>query len=186
MAADEKISLLFRTANTQPIGIDEGMIGLERILKSGKQQIIVTGGTALNKNAGESFIAPAVSADVPVPDSGLIEEQVITCLCDVLKLTKDEVCSSDTFDDMGVDSVLAIEIVHKLNSMLADTLRNTDLFNYPTVRLLTNYLKESMAKQSSGQLNDRSDSQMLSLFDGLRSGEIDVEQALSTLNGWGG
>ncbi|ARE65194.1 hypothetical protein ADH76_03440 [Enterocloster clostridioformis] len=186
MAADEKLSLLFRTARIQPIGVDEGMIGLERILKSERQQIIVTGSTVPNKNAGESLKAPAVPPVVPVPDAGLIEEQVITCLCDVLKLTKDEVCSSDTFDDMGVDSVLAIEIVHKLNSTLAATLRNTDLFNYPTVRLLTNYLNESMAKQSTVQLNNQSDSQMLSLFDGLWSGDIDVEQALSTLDGWGG
>lgn len=186
MAADEKLSLLFRTARIKPIGVDEGMIGLERILKSERQQIIVTGSTVPNKNAGESLKAPAVPPVVPVPDAGLIEEQVITCLCDVLKLTKDEVCSSDTFDDMGVDSVLAIEIVHKLNSTLAATLRNTDLFNYPTVRSLTNYLNESMAKQSTVQLNNQSDSQMLSLFDGLWSGDIDVEQALSTLDGWGG
>jgi acyl carrier protein len=45
-----------------------------------------------------------------------------------------------SYTEFGVDSILAIEIINRLNEKLAIQLRTTDLFNYPTIRQLVDHI----------------------------------------------
>ncbi|UCH94145.1 MAG: SDR family NAD(P)-dependent oxidoreductase [Candidatus Aminicenantes bacterium] len=71
-----------------------------------------------------------------------IEKKILKTLSIVLQLTREELDIDTPYSDFGVDSILAIEIANKLNEELQVQLRSTELFNYSTVRKLTNYIIE--------------------------------------------
>jgi acyl carrier protein len=51
----------------------------------------------------------------------------------ILKLEPGDINPTSAFKDMGVDSILAVEIVSEINRQLKIELRATELFNYPTI-----------------------------------------------------
>ncbi len=69
----------------------------------------------------------------------------------------DRALNPDTpYTDFGVDSILAIDIIDRLNSELGIELRTTDLFNYPTLRQLSRYIMEA----HGNAIDDRDEKQM--------------------------
>ena len=69
----------------------------------------------------------------------------------------DRVLNTDTpYTDYGVDSIMAIDIIDRLNSELGIELRTTDLFNYPTLRQLSRYIMEA----HGNAIDDRDEKQM--------------------------
>lgn len=75
-----------------------------------------------------------------------LDEVLIEEVLGVVRLSlqaKDEVIGLDaTFESLGVDSILAVEIVEKLNHSLHLKLRTTDVFNYASVRRLSRRMAE--------------------------------------------
>lgn len=87
--------------------------------------------------------------------------------------------------DLGVDSLMAVELKNRLQSSLGKNLRSTLLFNYPTVEALANYLEQLLSTSEldgidSNALNDLGDaSQSQASPDEL--GDLSEEEILALL-----
>ncbi|MBF0395140.1 MAG: SDR family NAD(P)-dependent oxidoreductase [Desulfobacterales bacterium] len=79
--------------------------------------------------------------------SANINEKILDCLSSVLQISKDEFNKEDAFSDLGVDSILAVEIIHKLNNELNINLRTTDLFNFPSINKLAGHISHKFKPQ---------------------------------------
>ena len=71
-----------------------------------------------------------------------VETKIIESLAAVLQLSEDVFDKNAPYTDFGVDSLLAVDIINALNEVPGISLRSTDLFNYATVRQLTDYIAE--------------------------------------------
>src|SRR6202022_4092987 len=87
---------------------------------------------------GGSEVRPLMQPDL----DGILTEKVKTVVRQVLQTESDELKSDATFESLGVDSILSVEIVEKLNNSLPIKLRSTDLFNYATMKKLVEHLLE--------------------------------------------
>ena len=82
----------------------------------------------------------ASHALTPVDVRRHIENTIIEILADVLQLEKQELYLDTPYASLGVDSILSVEIVNRLNTESGINLRSTDLFNYSTIRTLTEHV----------------------------------------------
>ena len=69
-----------------------------------------------------------------------VEDQILDILAEILEINKDRLDPGAPHTDFGVDSILAIEIIERINQELGIHLKSTDLFNYPTIKRLTGYI----------------------------------------------
>jgi len=72
-----------------------------------------------------------------------ITEMVYTILADVLHIDMKEFEPFTAFADLGVGSILAVEIINTLNDRLNICLRITDLYNYPDIQNLVYHINHS-------------------------------------------
>ncbi|HYJ85573.1 MAG TPA: SDR family NAD(P)-dependent oxidoreductase, partial [Pyrinomonadaceae bacterium] len=71
-----------------------------------------------------------------------VENKIIESLALVLQLSEEVFDKNTPYTEFGVDSLLAVDVINKLNEVPGIDLRSTDLFNYSTVRQLTDYIVE--------------------------------------------
>jgi acyl carrier protein len=84
---------------------------------------------------------PALKRDEEWDSQGEnLEEIIIGILSDVLHIDKTEFAPGLSFQEYGVDSLLAVEIIDKLVETLNVSLRATDLFNFSTIRGLSHHI----------------------------------------------
>lgn len=74
-------------------------------------------------------------------------------LSSVLHIDDSEFDHDMPYIDFGVDSVLSIEIINRINEQLRISLRSVDLFNYGSIRQLSNHLVKEYATEINGTLN---------------------------------
>jgi acyl transferase domain-containing protein/acyl carrier protein/SAM-dependent methyltransferase len=129
--------------------------GNENAGTCGKQHVIIARGQGMPREAAEKPVArdqrilsPAAPPPLtPVPDTGVdtgesnlnryVEEKILDALAKVLQMDKNRFHPDTPYSEVGVDSILAIEIIDTINQELGISLRSTDLFNYSTIRKLT-------------------------------------------------
>ncbi|MFC1617511.1 SDR family NAD(P)-dependent oxidoreductase, partial [Candidatus Margulisiibacteriota bacterium] len=80
-----------------------------------------------------------IQKTIPQEDN-YVQNRIIDSISQVLKIDKDEFDINSPYTDFGVDSILAVEIINKINASLGIELRTTDLFNYSTIQKLTDYV----------------------------------------------
>lgn len=73
-----------------------------------------------------------------------IEQEIREILSEVLHLLSEEVDLDTSFKDMGMDSITSVEIIHRVNKRYHLNLDAVMTYDYPTIRLLTKYLKDRM------------------------------------------
>lgn len=102
-----------------------------------KSQIIEEKTDVINNVDKQSFDIKDLEAKV--------KQTVKDALVDVLQINSQEFDDMASFTDFGVDSVLAVEIINQVNETLNIQLRTTDLFNYVSIRQLTDYILEEFS-----------------------------------------
>jgi acyl transferase domain-containing protein/acyl carrier protein len=80
------------------------------------------------------------------PVSLHVEEKILDTMANALQMDKNQLGLDTPYTELGVDSILAIEIANLLNKALAINLRSTDLFNYANIRKLTGYIVEKFGE----------------------------------------
>ncbi|MCP4137096.1 MAG: SDR family NAD(P)-dependent oxidoreductase [bacterium] len=70
----------------------------------------------------------------------IIKDKIIESLSEVLRIENSKFGFNDSYLDFGIDSILAINIINKINEKLAIDLKTVDLFNYSTISELTSYI----------------------------------------------
>lgn len=63
-----------------------------------------------------------------------------------INLDRTKINSKDSFEAYGIDSILSIEFISRLNKNLNITLKTTDLFNHPSVDQLAAYIASDFQK----------------------------------------
>lgn len=87
----------------------------------------------------------------PSVSAARIREELQAHLADVLYCTTDEITDDASFNDLGLDSVLAVELISLLNVKygLDETLDS--IYKHPTLRELTTHIHTlAMASGASG------------------------------------
>lgn len=86
-------------------------------------------------------------------DRQVIEQDLQMLVGEVLYLNKSEVETRKKFIEMGVDSVIGMEFVTKLNQQYNLNLSATRLYDYPNIVELAKYIHEALACRSDGENN---------------------------------
>ncbi|QUX26970.1 SDR family NAD(P)-dependent oxidoreductase [Nocardiopsis akebiae] len=96
------------------------------------------------------YSGAAASASAPQDGGNLRErvgEVIVSRLQVSLGLDRGEISEEDAFADYGVDSILGVELVERLNEDLGGVLVTTDLFDHGSVRRLTAYVADTLLEQ---------------------------------------
>jgi len=81
-------------------------------------------------------------------------EQIISAVWKKL-LGVDHLTPTDNFFDLGGDSILIVEVHAELQQVLNRRFSVTDLFQFPSIRALSNYLDGQGSKLASSEIADR-------------------------------
>jgi acyl transferase domain-containing protein/acyl carrier protein/ubiquinone/menaquinone biosynthesis C-methylase UbiE len=114
------------------IGESNGEVNLERPVSDQPAQ-------AAPQNVNK--VQPVITAPTPGSHPGREVEEIITSiLAQTLHINKTEFDPEASFQNYGVDSLVAVEIIDKINKQTGMHLRATDLFNYSTIRELSMHM----------------------------------------------
>ncbi|WP_193518326.1 SDR family NAD(P)-dependent oxidoreductase [Nocardiopsis kunsanensis] len=83
----------------------------------------------------------------PESDPRTVRETVAGAMSEILEIPATEFDLDTPHADFGVDSVLAVEIVERLNEAFGTELRPTDFFNYTDIRSLSEHIIGERAAQ---------------------------------------
>ncbi len=75
-----------------------------------------------------------------------VQIQLLNMLAETLYLSPDEIDLNETFNDLGVDSIMGLEYVKNINKQFQMKLKGTHLYDYPTVPLLAEYVSKFLLK----------------------------------------
>lgn len=73
-----------------------------------------------------------------------IKNAVLASVAEVLEIASSELDLDLPHSDFGVDSVMAVAIIERINLALGSALKPTDLFNYTSIRKLVEHLATSL------------------------------------------
>ena len=157
---------------------EEGVAGFELALRFGRPQVAyfaMEGGyqpDALFAHRTSSFEKVAASDAQPVPaairqalsgggdvslDNGSlvawVQQKVIAQIADSLRIDPAEVLPEEDFNDLGLDSLLVVEIIGALEKELKVAIAPTLLFQYPTTAKLTEHLVQAYGADLKAGLN---------------------------------
>jgi acyl transferase domain-containing protein/acyl carrier protein/thioesterase domain-containing protein/nucleoside-diphosphate-sugar epimerase len=94
--------------------------------------------------APATVAAPAAPVVTPVPvaatDENEIREKLIHLFSDALYLPADSIDVDASFTDLGLDSILAVELAKKMHDEFGAAIKATRLYDYPTISALASYL----------------------------------------------
>lgn len=75
----------------------------------------------------------------------LLMRVLVDVVTDVLHLSRDEVAPRERLFNLGVDSMIALDMKNRLQNLLGLPLSSTLLFDYPTIEALTDYFLEALS-----------------------------------------
>jgi acyl carrier protein len=117
----------------------------------------------------------AAPSDAARPAAGDVEEAITASLALVLEIEEQSFDRDTPYTDFGVDSILAVEIVDRINERLGIALRPTDLFNYPSIGKLAAHIAAAHAPRRPAE--PAADVEVLAVLQRLAAGEIDAADA---------
>ncbi|XHF30327.1 SDR family NAD(P)-dependent oxidoreductase [Corallococcus exercitus] len=104
-----------------------------------------------------------------------VEREIVQVAAVVLRIPEHELLPELPFAELGVDSILAVDLSDKLNRALSVALRSTDLFNYGSVRQLAKHILELRGSVPS-QAPVNGEDEMLSMLAALESGDVSIDE----------
>lgn len=140
-----------------------GQVGVLKIdwqqYNRGRQQPLIKGLLTEEKtDQGQSFIQRLEEAD-DLDREGLLIEHLCEQVTEILELTRSPALSQG-FTDMGMDSLMAVELKNRLENSLGRGLPATLALEYPTIESLKRYLTTEVLAwdtRSDELLSDESD-----------------------------
>jgi acyl transferase domain-containing protein/acyl carrier protein len=91
--------------------------------------------------------------ETPVAErKALLLTALTDLVAEVLRLQRSEVAPRQRLFDLGIDSLIAVELKNRLQSLLGTTLSATLLFDYPTLDALADHLLEQLAAKAGAGL----------------------------------
>ncbi|MDQ0059021.1 acyl transferase domain-containing protein/acyl carrier protein [Paenibacillus harenae] len=162
VAATKEQNERFAAVGLLSIGPNEGMEAVARVIAHRTEQVAALKATpallqrmthvpeehASRARLSETQPLPAYASELAQTEAIMdedelrdaVEDVVLGALGDVLQMDAGDLDTHSPYTDFGVDSVLSIEITVKIKEKLNVDIRSTELFNYPNVRALTDYI----------------------------------------------
>ncbi|WP_281988846.1 SDR family NAD(P)-dependent oxidoreductase [Aquimarina aggregata] len=103
---------------------------------------IEEGDMHLNEKTSLQSVAPPLSENIPSYKE--IEDKLLLLFCEATELDKLTVAKNHKFSDLGLDSILGVELIKEINNEFRLNLSATDLYDYPTIDKLTLFLSQSL------------------------------------------
>ncbi|MBF6227154.1 thioester reductase domain-containing protein [Nocardia abscessus] len=91
----------------------------------------------------------AVSAPPQPGSAPALEAELVAIVADGLGVARSEVRAELPLSEYGVDSILAVKIIDRVNARYGSALRPTVVFDHPSVRLLSAHMAEKGATATS-------------------------------------
>ena len=92
--------------------------------------------------------------DNPKGDASAIKEKIKTSLADTLYLKRENILEQKKFIDLGLDSIVGVEWIEKLNKLFGTTISATKLYDYPTVEDLSHYINDLVELSSDYRVEE--------------------------------
>jgi NAD(P)-dependent dehydrogenase (short-subunit alcohol dehydrogenase family)/acyl carrier protein len=143
IVAGNEVQVAVLPANWSVLDAEGRRLPLTRELAGNHEETLRPGGLTAAVRLRDAILATA-----PTDRRRVLEDhvrQVVERTLGWSESTGDELGSKQRFVEVGMDSLMAIEIRNRLQRELDVTLAATTLFNYPTVSALTEYLATLLA-----------------------------------------
>ncbi len=118
-----------------------------------------------------------------------VKDAVVSSLAAVLELDPSQIDDATPFSEIGIDSLLAAEVINRVNDRLGTGLRATDVYSYPTVEQLVERIRVEggvtldtgapgePARREESPVEEAEDERLRSLLKRLSEGELSVSEA---------
>ncbi|MBI2374779.1 MAG: SDR family NAD(P)-dependent oxidoreductase [Deltaproteobacteria bacterium] len=152
----ERSKRVYFELGLRSITSEQAFASLEVALACGVAHAVVTpidaGALAARRDAPLLLSALVPGVEGPVPERppralerGALEEWVRQELASVLQLPPARLHPEQPMGELGLDSLMALELVRRLGASLGVSLRATSVFNYPTLAAFAHYISERLA-----------------------------------------
>ena len=148
------------------------------------------------EKAEESVPAPGTRK--PMDIKQYVEKTIEACVAEALDLGDRPIESDKPFSDFGVDSIIGIDVINKINDAFGIVLKTIAIYDYSNVKRLSEYIieahKEKIARVliaetvddrrppvTEGVDPDPTDEDMMALLNRLARKEISLEEAYGEL-----
>ena len=100
-------------------------------------------------------------------DKDTVQIKLTKLVSDLLYLSTDKILSNKPFSELGLDSVLGVELTRKINNEFGFNIPATKLYDYSTIEALANYITDA-ANENNKNLPDEIElKQPLNMTDGF-------------------
>ncbi|WP_304943149.1 SDR family NAD(P)-dependent oxidoreductase, partial [Vallitalea guaymasensis] len=92
-----------------------------------------------------------------------LQKELVTSLSKLLQVDASDIDADAKFIDMGVDSISGVEWINILNNNYQTTITATKIYDYPTIREFSSYLKQELNINISPSKEDSHEKQHIAL-----------------------
>ncbi len=114
--------------------------------------------------------------------SASLLRELTSSLADVLFMPEADIDIDENFVSLGMDSILGVEWVRRLNAKLGCQLPATRIYDHTNLRDLAAYIERQQAPADAGQRRAAAND-LAALLDRVQQGEIPAEEAEKLLDG---
>ncbi|MCY9060206.1 SDR family NAD(P)-dependent oxidoreductase, partial [Bacillus inaquosorum] len=102
---------------------------------------------------GKETVKPSSSPSLSVTGvEEYIADMILEQVADSLKMSQGKVDKNLSFAEYGVDSIIGVRLIQALNDALGIELQTTDLFDYTSVKLLTDYITSNYKEEIASKI----------------------------------
>ncbi len=130
---------------------DENTIGNEMSGTQSKVQLIrMEESSIISETPSTTSNTTKTNLDMPhleQPKSHTLSEVsqvLLQMLADILYIAPEQIDAEEKFINLGLDSVIGVELIQKINDTFLLELAATDLYNYPTLETLGSFIHEAL------------------------------------------
>jgi acyl carrier protein len=108
-------------------------------------------------------------------------EKVLAQICKEI-LGFEEINIHDSFFELGADSIILTRIHAEVEKQFPGKVSVTDIFEYPTVSRLSQYIIDQGGETVTAVKDTDIDNELISMFDEMGKGNLSVEQILENIS----
>jgi acyl carrier protein len=183
------------------LGLDS-IIGVEWVRRINKQYNLSLQATKLYDYPNVSELADFIKNQLTKNNSSVslhdtlisgssqnnsLEEELTTILATMLDMKKSEIDSNKSFSELGLDSIIGVEWVRKINNKYNTTIHAAKIYDYPNIKALAEFLrkklKSTVDKVNETVLTSKTPISMRKILQEVQLGKLDIELADKILAG---
>ncbi len=153
--AEEATAALWQAMWANPVHaaavrIDEGVAGAQEPVPTLLRDVVGVAGTRTREGATEHPALTGLAAATTLSERMELLEQVLRVETGrVLKLAPERIGSNQAFGQLGIDSLMALELIRRVNAALGLALPATAVFNYPTLTALATQILKRLGMDTA-------------------------------------